>query len=236
MKFITVEIKSWNKYNPRKDYVRPWWFALSNTVTQDPMFSEFSDAEFRAWIHILCMASQANANGVVTLYFKHVEQSAGIKSKVLAATISKLEILKVIQPPAGICTDGERDLYHTEHNITVHNKTEHSKHGRENTPVQTTVKTSDDLILIVPEKIRETWPTLYPSPEYVSREAIKAVTWCDANPKKRPSSAKGWVRFFVGWLERGWDRHRQSIQTNTSGTKVTKQELENIFKKAAGDE
>ncbi len=120
MDFIEVEILNWEKYNPRRDYKKPWWFALSNTICTDPMFVEFSDAEFRAWIYILCTASVQNTNRC-QLFHKHAERSAGIKRKILISTIGKLEILQVIRIPAGICTDSVRDLYATEQNRTEQN-------------------------------------------------------------------------------------------------------------------
>ena len=122
MDFIEVKIVNWESYNPRRDYKRPWWFALSNKITSDDMFSEFSDAEFKAWIHILCTASVQNSE-VAKVFFKHAERSAGIKRKTLSDVIHKLEILEVIQVQAAICTESVRDLYATVHNSTVHNKT-----------------------------------------------------------------------------------------------------------------
>lgn len=144
MKTAVIEILQWEKYNPRKDYIHPWWFALGNKVTTDPMFSEFSDAEFRAWIHILCMASQANS-GVVTLFFKHAERAAGIKPKILASAISKLEILEVIQVPAVICTDAVQDPFATEQYNTEQYRTEQNNA----TPVATLeIPRTKDLIAL----------------------------------------------------------------------------------------
>lgn len=122
MDFVEIEVLGWDKYNPRKDYKKPWWFALSNTITSDAMFSEFSDAEFRAWIHILCTASVQNTHKP-RLFIKHMERSTGIKRSALMSAIDKLKILKVIQTQAGICTDSVRDLCSTEQNSTIQNRT-----------------------------------------------------------------------------------------------------------------
>lgn len=128
MDFIEIEILNWEKYNPRRDYKKPWWFALSNTITSDAMFSEFSDAEFKAWIHILCTASVQNTYRP-KIFFKHAERSACINKKHIHSVISKLEILQVIRIPARICTESVRDLYATEHNSTVHNKHNNNAHA-----------------------------------------------------------------------------------------------------------
>jgi len=128
LEFIEVEILNWDKYNPRRDYKKPWWFALSNGITSDQMFSEFSDAEFRAWIHILCTASVQNTNKP-KLFLKHADRSCGIKPKVIRSTIAKLEILKVIQAPAVICTESVRNPFGTEQNRTIHNKQNNNAHA-----------------------------------------------------------------------------------------------------------
>lgn len=128
MDFIEVEILNWEKYNPRKDYKKPWWFALSNTITTDEMFSEFSDAEFKAWIHILCTASVQNKDRPL-IFFKHAHRAADISRKTLMSAIGKLEILKAIQLPGGICTDSVRDLCSTEQNSTIQNRTNNNAHA-----------------------------------------------------------------------------------------------------------
>lgn len=122
MDFIEIEILNWEKYNPRKDYKRPWWFALSNTITSDDIFSEFSDAEFKAWIHILCTASVQNSYRP-QLFFKKIESACGIKKKSLIGAVQKLETLGVIKIPNGICTGSVQDLYATLHNRTIQNNT-----------------------------------------------------------------------------------------------------------------
>lgn len=119
MDFIEIEILNWEKYNPRKDYTKPWWFALSNTITSDDEFCEFSDAEFRAWIHILCTASVQKSNRP-RLFFKAVKRATGIEKKALLGAVDKLKILKTIQVPDRICTDPVRDPFGT---ITEQNNT-----------------------------------------------------------------------------------------------------------------
>lgn len=128
MDFIEVEVLSWEKYNPRKDYKKPWWFALSNGITTDQIFSEFSDAEFKAWIHILCTASVQNKPRA-QVFFKHAERACGIKRRNLMSAISKLEKLQVIRIPGAICTESVRDLYATEQNSTIQNRTNNNAHA-----------------------------------------------------------------------------------------------------------
>lgn len=199
-----MEILNWEKYNPRKDYKKPWWFAVSNTITTDEIFSEFLDAEFKAWIHILCTASVQNTNRP-KVFVKHAERVASVTRKTLVSTIEKLRVLQVIQVPESICTESVRDLYATQQYRTEQYTTEQDTPVVQSTPVPTS---SDGLIRLLSDEVK----SLYlDAPEYVSREAVKAWAWCENNSRKRPKSPKGFRQFFSGWLERGWDRHRKNL-------------------------
>ncbi len=134
MSFVEIKIKNWNKYNPRKDYKRVWWFAFSNTFLEDSDFYSFSDQELRAWIYILSQASKQQKD-TPRLDFEHAFRVCKIKPASLSSCIEKLKRLHVV---TGICTDSVRDLYEIKplQNITEHNITE------QNTYVQTGVRTS----------------------------------------------------------------------------------------------
>lgn len=116
---IRIEIKNWKKYNKRKDYKNPWWFALSNKITTDPMFSEFTDAEFKTWIHILCTGSVQNSYRI-DIFPAFFQKNVGIEIATLFSAIKKLEIVKAIQVLEEICTDPVQNLYSTEQNRTIH--------------------------------------------------------------------------------------------------------------------
>lgn len=54
--------------------------------------------------------------------------------------------------------------------------------------------------------------SLYPQ-EYLDREKTKMEIWLVSNPQKNPKSQRGWTRFITGWLERGWEQYRKTLQT-----------------------
>lgn len=111
--YIEIEILNWDKYHPRSDIKRPWWFALNNTITTDDDLCEFSDAEFRAWIHILCTSSVQRTYRP-RVFFKAALGKANIKRATLLSAIDKLQILQIIRIPATIRTDSVRDPNSTE--------------------------------------------------------------------------------------------------------------------------
>ena len=96
MDFIEIEINNWSQYNTRKEYKSPRWFALSNRILESPSMWELSAEEFRAWIYILCQASQ-KCSSVVKVYFNHANKACSISKRTLLSAIAKLEKDQSIQ-------------------------------------------------------------------------------------------------------------------------------------------
>lgn len=86
---IRITFLSWNKWNPRKDIKRPTWFALSNRITEDDDMLTLSDAEFRAFIHMFCLASQKNEPFAI-LNFEKAERVTGIKKMTFIRAVERL--------------------------------------------------------------------------------------------------------------------------------------------------
>lgn len=126
---FTVTISNWEKFNPRKDYKRPWWFALSNRLMEDSDFYSFNDGEFRAWIYILSQASQ-HLSGTVRIGFSHADRVCNVRPKNLKSAISKLKRIGAITiDETAICTDGVQETNATGQDITGHNRTGHYTTG-----------------------------------------------------------------------------------------------------------
>ncbi len=66
----------------------------------------------------------------------------------------------------------------------------------------------------LPQVTQRTIVELYPDKEFLKREFLKMGAWLSVNSHKSPKSARGWARFSMGWLERGWDRYRVTLQSN----------------------
>ena len=79
----------------------------------------------------------------------------------------------------------------------------------------TTPTSPTDLINSLGKEIGDQLRILYPA-EYVEREAIKAMNWVRVNPRRSPKSVSGFKKFFLSWLERGWERERKN-QPSGSG-------------------
>lgn len=119
-----IEILNWDKYNPRKDYKQPRWFAFSNRMLEDPIIDNLNDSEFKAWVFILCQASQQNSRTVHVLE-PYAKRYCNISAQNLRSTIGKLEKAGIIRVHVIERTDDVRETNVTLHNITLHNNTEH---------------------------------------------------------------------------------------------------------------
>lgn len=130
MELFRITFKQWEKWNPRKDIKQPSWFAMSNRITEDDDIQTLSDQEFRAFVHLTCLASQKSKPPVVVNLEKAVRVT-GIKRATFLETIAKLESLSVItaehvRDPNVIRTDGVRDPNTTLQDKTRQDMTEHS--------------------------------------------------------------------------------------------------------------
>lgn len=111
---MKIKFNNWEKYQPRKDYKHPWWFALSNDFPTNPNFHGFTDLEKLCVIYLLCEASKQAKNGEFEIDDKRYPIIIGLKLTVIVQTVDKLK-------ERGICTESVQDLY--TQNSTVHNST-----------------------------------------------------------------------------------------------------------------
>ena len=124
--FITIIIIKWSEYNPRKDFKKPWWFALSNTLVEDSDFFSFNHGEFKTWIYILSQASKKKSD-TITCDLNHAQRVSNILRKDFLSSTKKLQSMRMITV---ICTDSVQETNCTLHNNTIQDNTEHN-----NTPV-----------------------------------------------------------------------------------------------------
>lgn len=116
---INIKITKWADYNPRKDFKKPWWFALSNTLVEDSDFFSFNHGEFKTWIYILSQASKKKCESI-NVDLNHADRVSNISKKDFLSSIKKLESMQMITV---ICTDSVRETNSTLHNNTIQDRT-----------------------------------------------------------------------------------------------------------------
>jgi hypothetical protein len=230
MQEIEVKILKWEKYQLRKDIKSPWWFATNNELWRSPEFSIFTPEEKVVWYALLAIASKEQ-KATVKFDLAWFAQNSGVEKDFVLSAIEKASNNKWLTI---IRTESVRDPYaiRTAHNITRHNKTEHNNTKQD--------KYKNNLLTVSPELsssiagpteeeliknnfsefLNQKIETLYPDSDFVSREKEKMKVWLAANPKKQPKSKSGWTRFVMGWLERGWENYRKTIQSQAPKKKT----------------
>lgn len=86
---IKTSVRNFDKFMGRRDIKEPWWFKLSNKITEDPELYDLSGDEFKAFIYIASTASKKRAADVV-LVRMHAERVANINWEALRSVVQKL--------------------------------------------------------------------------------------------------------------------------------------------------
>ncbi len=87
---VEIEIRNWDKYNPRKDIKNPSWFAVSNRMIEDSDIYELSDKEFKAWVYCLSQASIQNKDGLADIDFRHSARVCGVGKDSINSMLGKM--------------------------------------------------------------------------------------------------------------------------------------------------
>jgi hypothetical protein len=92
---VRVQIKSWDKFNPRKDVKQSSWFRLDHSVIDSDEFYDFTHEEFRAWIYVLCQASKKNS-GEIVVNFEKAHRVSRITPAGFRSALKKLSDLEIV--------------------------------------------------------------------------------------------------------------------------------------------
>lgn len=125
METVTVTVGKWAKYNVRnRDYTKPWWMSVSNQITEDPDIYKLTDAEFRAWIHILSVCSRKKSD-TVEIDFADAKRIAKVESKAIVSLIAKFSKKSILSRSGQELAEvrPESGPHRTEQNNTEQNRT-----------------------------------------------------------------------------------------------------------------
>lgn len=208
MESIKLKFKNWDRFQPRKDYKRPHWFALANDFSLDQKFYHFSNEEKLCFVFLLCEASRQNKRGEITLIVDHWCRIQNMPRKILLQTLEKIESVQIANVDR---TESER--YITEHNRTEQNITEQNITLLAQTDESASLGHSETYFEMadvfaqrgVKAKITRSWEEAYPEPQWVMQEIRKALAWETANASRKK---KDFGRFMTNWLSRAWDSRR----------------------------
>jgi len=93
---IVVSVLKFEELNPQKKVKKPTWFRFQHDLFEDARFFDFSDAEIKVWIYLLCRASKEGATGKVTLNLEHAHRVGRISAENLHRALKKLTSKRIV--------------------------------------------------------------------------------------------------------------------------------------------
>lgn len=86
---MIINIRNWDKYNPKRDQKSYTWLRLNNDTFSGQDFCEYSAQELIVWISILCEASKKNS-GKIDLKLPYLKIITRLSDTEINAAILKL--------------------------------------------------------------------------------------------------------------------------------------------------
>jgi len=98
---MNIEILNFERYNPRKDMIRPQWFRLDNRMVFDPQFHDFKSHEMWLWIVLLSLASMKNDAQIIctTAYLIHASKLSMSQIKAGLIKLQQNQCVRVTLKP-----------------------------------------------------------------------------------------------------------------------------------------
>lgn len=214
MRDVDVTILNWEKYQFRKQIKSPSWFRVENRLWCDQQFFYFTGEERWVWICLLSLASQKQSSSL-SISLEWFSQNSGVKPESIKVSLEKLKQNNCLEYTLHARNVDVPECDSTRQDITRHKKTRQDKTNifsiavKQASPPMPTKDSLENHFLSLSEQILK----IYPDVEFVSREKEKMKLWLSTNEKKAPKSKSGWTRFVMSWLERGWERHRKTINS-----------------------
>lgn len=219
MRIVELEIKNWEKHNPRSDIKTARWFKMSNEFFNDPEFYGITLEARVVWMFLLCTASkQMSANIKV-----NTQMIADLIQTRVESVDFAINILErsgsIFVKPATLVSDNlqsvrkdkvtievraleerreeerreEKNINNAEKNLSKNKPQEKPKGAIE---VLKTSPLLENLLLTVPQSTQETWMLVY-GKETLERELSSIIIWLASNPTKQK---KDLSRFIGNWL------------------------------------
>jgi len=125
---VTVTVHKWDEWNIRsRDYKKPWWFAMSNTITQDNY--DLSDAEFRALVHVFCLCSKKKSL-TVEIDLADAKRLGKVNPKALFSLIEKFSKKGILSQSGQILAESRSASDPTQQDKTEQNITRQAQRAK----------------------------------------------------------------------------------------------------------
>lgn len=231
MRIVELEIKNWEKHNPRTDVKTAKWFKMSNEFFNDPEFYGMSLEGRTVWIFLLCTASK-KMDGTIKINTQMVADNLRTGVDSIDFAILELERCKSISVmPVTLITNDINTVESVRIRALEERREEEKREEKKRKEVCSEPAKPDSkptkLILVghipefeipemnqallknVPRDTQSLWLQTYQDVQWITMEFTKIVNWLKVNPRKAPKSRLD--RFISSWLSRGWESHRKTL-------------------------
>lgn len=209
---IIIEFVKKTEHQKRKVYKFETWFALSNSIMENPDYCTLTPLEFKALIYVYCQCSK-NKWGPTALNYRHALKLHDISRAELDHVLSiLLANQKVIVHDTPATPIG---------NATVQLQTEKEERqtnkqtgiGAAPTALKSDFKILDELkgyepldevLRTISTNAQKQWLARYKNPEWVKENLSNAVDWYNA--KANGEAVIEWPQKLISWLARQKDR------------------------------
>lgn len=215
---MQIEIKNWEKYQPRTDRTNFSWFRFQNSFFTSQSGMMLSAEEQRLFIFILCEASKKN-NSKIELFCEYVTRVLGfsqIPEKM--KSLENLELINLLRHDDGVTPpfdgitppfDGVKPQnsvlrYDTIQYDTIRYENTLAPNDKNRSPLKNDLSFSFEKREFegIIDRDRQQWSETFPAVDIDL--AIKAAgQWLISNPSKKK---KNYRRFLNNWFSRSQER------------------------------
>lgn len=236
MRIVELEIKNWEKHNPRTDVKTARWFKMSNEFFSDPEFYGVSLEARAVWMFFLCTASK-KSSGNIKVNTQMIADLLRIRVESVDYAVQELERCgSILTNPVTLVSDDlrpERKDKVTKIIRALEEKREEEirreekreeyictelgvadsvpKVVRKFGAIPTLSKNDEVIALLktVPHDSQALWIKTYNDVPWILSEFSKIIIWLNCNPRRAPKSRMN--AFISTWLGRSWEALRKTL-------------------------
>lgn len=205
---IIIEFIKKTEHQKRKVYKFETWFALSNSVLENPDYCDLNPLQFKALIYVYCQCSK-NKWLPMSLNYRHAEKLHDIKRDDLDHVLSillanqKVRVHDTLTTPIGAATvplQTEKEERETNKQTGIGGAPTPSKNDFKIIDELQGYEPLDEVLSSVSTSLQKQWLSKYKNSEWVKETLSHAVDWHLA--KANGEQVTGWPQKLISWLAR----------------------------------
>lgn len=212
---VRVELLHFDRCLKRKKEIdKRSWFAFEHNIFNHPDFMEITGDEFKAFCHMMCVASERNCS-IIRYHAAFASRQINVPLEVIQSMISKLEGKRLVTLPT---THGRhtRVTRATHRPTTREEEKRKEKRRREEKPPPKEISENEILkpwLHLITEDAFNGWLFIYKDRDWIVSELESAAMYIPDRKAGIPQKTS----YFTNWLKRGKENPTLSSK-NSKGT------------------